>query len=208
MKKKDLAILLSGLRPLSVPNVELEQYLTDSEIAADVLWDAFLRGDVERNVIADFGCGNGILGIGALLLGARKVYFVDVDKRAIALAKENLRFVQECTGKNYVASFFLQDITAFSHRVDVVLQNPPFGVQQEHADKLFLEQAMIVADVVYTIHKVESKTFIASLARDHGFRVTFFTKTLFPLKKTQAFHTQKIYKVPVGIWRLERYRKV
>jgi ribosomal protein L11 methyltransferase len=40
-------------------------------------------------IIADIGCGSGILSVGALLLGARKVYAVDTDPLAVKATLEN-----------------------------------------------------------------------------------------------------------------------
>ncbi len=208
LKQKDLAIQLSHLQTFVQPSAHLEQYATDSELAAQFLWSAHMKGDIQNKVIADFGCGTGILGLGALLLGAKKVYFIDLDSEALALAKENFATLQHYTKHSFSAEFILKPVESFTTQVDVILQNPPFGVQQEHADKIFLERAMQRSKVIYTIHKIESATFLAALAEDHGFRITSFTKTLFPLKKTQKFHTKKVYEVPIGIWRLERYRKV
>ena len=39
--------------------------------------------------VLDMGCGNGILGIGALLLGAKDVLAVDIDKNAVDIAVKN-----------------------------------------------------------------------------------------------------------------------
>ncbi|MFB2770748.1 50S ribosomal protein L11 methyltransferase [Pelatocladus sp. BLCC-F211] len=44
----------------------------------------------ENTVIADIGCGSGILSIGALLLGAKQVYAVDTDPLAVQSTQENL----------------------------------------------------------------------------------------------------------------------
>ncbi|MBR8837935.1 MAG: 50S ribosomal protein L11 methyltransferase [Stigonema ocellatum SAG 48.90 = DSM 106950] len=43
----------------------------------------------DTTVIADIGCGSGILSIGALLLGAQKVYAVDTDPLAVQSTVEN-----------------------------------------------------------------------------------------------------------------------
>jgi ribosomal protein L11 methyltransferase len=39
--------------------------------------------------VADIGCGSGILSIGSVLLGARKVYAVDTDPLAITASRSN-----------------------------------------------------------------------------------------------------------------------
>jgi ribosomal protein L11 methyltransferase len=46
-------------------------------------------GDTEGLTIADVGCGSGILSIGAILLGAKKVYAVDTDPLAVKSTLEN-----------------------------------------------------------------------------------------------------------------------
>ena len=43
-------------------------------------------GDVEGALVADLGCGGGVLGIGASMLGAAAVIGVDVDGEATTLA--------------------------------------------------------------------------------------------------------------------------
>ncbi len=87
--KKALAVLLSGLEGFKGPKVRVEQYATDAEVAAEVLWQAYMKGDIGK-VSIDLGCGPGILGIGMLALNAQKVYFVDFDSKVLEVAKKNL----------------------------------------------------------------------------------------------------------------------
>ena len=89
LSKSGLAIVLSKLEGFKEPKVRVEQYIMDSEIGAFVLWNAALLGDIKQKVSVDLGCGTGILGIGALILGAKMVYFVDSDQEALETAKEN-----------------------------------------------------------------------------------------------------------------------
>lgn len=48
-----------------------------------------LSYDADKAVIADIGCGSGILSIGAILLGAQQVYAVDTDPLAVKAARSN-----------------------------------------------------------------------------------------------------------------------
>ncbi len=193
MDKKHLAMALSKLIPLETKHIHLEQYQTDSELASLLLWQAYLAGDITGKTVADFGCGNGIFGIGALLLGASNVYFIDQDPNAIAIAQNNAQ------GKG---EFLCDDIITFQTPVDTVLMNPPFGVQQRKADKHFLEHAMHFSTAIYSIHKIESKHFLQSLCSDHRWRVTHITEHPFLLKKSYSFHTKKIHPVRIGIFEL------
>ena len=47
------------------------------------------KTDVKNKVVIDYGCGSGILGVAALLLGAKKVYATDIDPQAILATKQN-----------------------------------------------------------------------------------------------------------------------
>jgi len=44
---------------------------------------------VEGKTVIDFGCGSGILGIAALLLGAEKVWAIDNDPQALLASRDN-----------------------------------------------------------------------------------------------------------------------
>lgn len=195
--KKQLAIQLSKLRVFEKPKLSMEQYPTDSEIAADILWDALMKGDVANKTIADLGAGTGILGIGALLLGAHHVYFVEKDLDAVMLLNENLRILRN---KNYTV--LSMDVTGFIEKVDTVFQNPPFGTKQAHADKPFMETAFRVATVVYSFHKTSTDAFVRAIAGDFSFQIVETYHFAFPLRQTYAYHKKKKELIDVMCYRL------
>jgi len=200
--KSGLAVVLSGLKGFERPKVRVEQYQMDGEIGAFVLWQAYMKGDIAK-VSVDLGCGTGILGIGALLLGGNEVYLVDNDKSALAIAKENYVKVKS-EYKIGKAHFLGKDIVEFDNNIDLVLQNPPFGVKVRHADKIFLEKAMEIGKVVYSFHKSDSKNFITKFVDEKNFKVTDVWDFKFPLKASFSFHSRRIKRILVSCFRLER----
>ncbi len=205
--KKGLAVVLSSLKSFKNPKVQLEQYPTEADIAAEVLWNASFRREIEGMIIADLGAGTGVLGIGALLLGAEKVFFVEKDADAVETAMENLKLVEDKFNieLEQKADFVQKDISLFEEKVDIVLENPPFGLQKErHADRKFLVKAMEIADVVYSFHKADSAKFIKELSKDEGFMIEGFWRFRFPLKRKYDHHKRKIHRIDVGCWRLEK----
>lgn len=47
------------------------------------------KTDVKDKIVIDYGCGSGILGVAALLLGAKRVYATDIDPQAVLATKQN-----------------------------------------------------------------------------------------------------------------------
>jgi ribosomal protein L11 methyltransferase len=47
------------------------------------------KTNVKDKIVIDYGCGSGILGVAALLLGAKKVYATDIDPQAILATEQN-----------------------------------------------------------------------------------------------------------------------
>lgn len=197
--KKQLEVSLSKLNQVISPKVELEQYSTPSNIAAEVLWSAYMNNDIKNKIVADLGCGNGILGIGASLLGAKKLFFLDSDPTSLLIAKKNLNSLNLSN-----AIFLREDVRNFKNKVDTVIQNPPFGVQNEHADREFLLRAIEISNKIYSFHKIESKSFIEAIIRNTQFKLKEVLMFDFPLKKSQEFHEKKLYLVKVGCFILKK----
>lgn len=207
MSRSGLAIRLSAIKGFNAPKVSAEQYMTDSEIAATVLWDVYMKGDINGKAIADLGCGTGILGIGARLLGASKVYFIESDSLAMEICKENVNENKDSMNglgneeSECLSEYFLGDVSEFNKDVDTVIMNPPFGVKSEHSDRKFLEKAFEISGVVYSFHKSETKEFIERFAKQKNFMIDQVIDFEWPLKASMGFHKKKIEKINVSCFR-------
>ena len=204
LSKSSLAIALSGLKGFESPKIREEQYTTDSEIAANVLWSAYLLGDIQNRVIADLGCGTGILGIGALLLGANDVFFIDVDKIAIETAKNNFLKLKSDGYALGKVKFLNLNIKNLKIRSQIVIQNPPFGTRIKHNDLLFLEKALEIAPIVYSFHKSESKGFLEMFSSKKNIKITHIWSFKLPLKASFSFHRRQIHRINASCFRFQK----
>ena len=197
MKKKELEIMLERVEDVPTPDADSEQYSTPATVAAELLHFAFMNGDIEDRTVYDLGCGNGILGIGAKVLGARMVIGIDRDETAIEVALQN------CKRLSVEVEFRRGDVRAAEGAGDTVVMNPPFGAQRQnrHADRAFLKKALAIAPVVYSILNAGSEPFIRSLLPSttiQRFPVAF------PLKRRFWFHKKDKKFIQADIYRIER----
>ncbi len=195
--KRELAVALSRLRPFPTPKPQLEQYPTDSEVAASLLWDAYMTGDIEDKNILDLGAGTGILGIGALLLRARHVTFVEIDPDTETILAENLAR----TGIKERYTLLTGDVSTVTQNADTILQNPPFGTRNKGADTHFLQASLRLGTVVYSLHKTTTEPYIERLLeRD---KKTYTKQRFrFPLKQTLRHHTRRTHRIEVTCFRI------
>ncbi|MFA4701921.1 METTL5 family protein [Pyrococcus kukulkanii] len=199
MRKKELAIILSKLKGFRNPKPWLEQYRTPGNAASELLWLAYSLGDIEGKVVADLGAGTGVLTLGALLLGAKKVYAVEVDPEAIEVLKENVEDFDN-------VEVIVGDVSEFSEKVDTVVMNPPFGSQRKHADRPFLLKAFEVSEVVYSIHlaKPEVRKFIERFSQENNFVISHKVTTEIEIPAQFFFHRKRLERIKVDIYRFIR----
>ena len=201
--KQNLELELSKLKDFEEPSFQLEQYSTPAHIAADWIWSMALNGEVAGKIILDAACGPGIIGIGLLLMGAKKVYFLDKDEKAIKICMNNYEEIEK-EFEIKEAEFIHEDILLFDQEVDVVVQNPPFGTKNEHIDKKFLEKAFESAKIIYSMHKYSTQKFVQAICKDHDFKITDLWRYNFPIKARFKFHKKPVKKIDVGLWRMEK----
>jgi putative methylase len=149
IRKLDLELFLSTIKPHSEPKASLEQYTISESVAATMLYlAAYTYDDIIGKRVLDLGCGTGRLALGAAFLGAESVVGVDVDVAAIKAASTNA----EQAGLNDKVQWVTGDVNDITGTFDTVLQNPPFGVQTRSADRKFLEKALEIGNAIYSVH--------------------------------------------------------
>jgi len=198
IRKKQLARVLQSIDAHPKPNAYLEQYTIAADLAAEMLFYAcYVYEDIKDKSVLDMGTGTGRLAIGAAMLGARDVAGVDLDEPALEVASVSSKQF------GLKVDWVLGDVRCLRGRVDTVLMNPPFGTKRPHADVNFLQVALDLGYVVYSIHKTSTRKFLLDWLGRHGAMGRILMSTEMELAHQFAFHTRKRHHVSVDIFRVK-----
>ena len=194
-------MLLSGLEPHLSNSVELEQYSTDGDLAARWLTDIAAFGDLSEGcTVADLGAGNGVLGLGALAMGAGRAILVEADQAACDVAKSNAEPMGFADSVEVIQATLGSDPVDLGS-ADVAISNPPWGRQTQMADRPFLE-AMIAAEAPsHLLHSAEA-THIQPLFEDAGWSAEKYGEADFALPAAYSHHSQQRGRTRAAFWRL------
>jgi len=202
VRRLDLERALQRVEPHPSPEAFLEQYTIPVDVASELLFlAAYSNDDIIGKAVVELGCGSGRLATGAILLGAREVAGIDIDRSAVKKAKENAERLSLTGRLNWIAG----DIDVLRGRFDTVLQNPPFGVQRRSADRRFLLKALQLAPRVYSLHKAgeANRAFIKRFIEANGGKVTSIFQMRFNIPRMFKFHTERRHEVDVDLYRIE-----
>uniref|UniRef100_A0A6I8P6S3 Methyltransferase-like protein 5 n=2 Tax=Ornithorhynchus anatinus TaxID=9258 RepID=A0A6I8P6S3_ORNAN len=171
MKKLRLKELESNLQQVDGfenPKLLLEQYPTRPHIAACMLYTIHnTYDDIEDKVVADLGCGCGVLSIGSAMLGAGLCVGFDIDEDALEIFSRNVEEF-ELTNIDMIQSNVCSLPDRMSKSFDTVIMNPPFGTKHNKGmDMLFLKTALQLArTAVYSLHKSSTREHIQKKANE------------------------------------------
>lgn len=182
MKRRQLEMTLQKLQPVISRDPKLEQYSTPAAVAAEIVWEAYASGDIDGKRVADLGCGNGIFSVGSRLMGAASVRGVDIDPKAIEIAKQNA----EALGLDI--DFVAEEVSSVKGTFDTVIQNPPFGSQKRHADRAFIKKSLELAPRVYSLHNAGTEDFVESMVQALGARCSPVKRFKFEIPYAFEFH--------------------
>jgi putative methylase len=221
VRKLDLERFISQVEPHPSPSPSLEQYTISADVATTMLHiAAYANNDIAGKTVLDLGCGTGRLALGAAFLGARQAIGVDIDKVAVEAALKN----SVKTGLRECVQWVAADIDVIRGVFDTVLQNPPFGVQRRRADRKFLEKALKVGKVIYSLHKnpaasravaarlkahkanveaVRPSPFLDSFIEEHGGRIRGVYAMVMTVPHMFDFHTKKRHGFVVDLYVIE-----
>lgn len=205
MRPKHLAMALSKLTPHPCVDVSLEQYATEGDLAAYWMLAVDQLDGLEGRNVADLGAGNGILGIGALMLGASHVLFVESDPAAAAVLEENLAGLDEgmAARASVLTARVGRDDVPFA-QTDLIIMNPPWGVQQAKADRPFMELALDTnVEAIHVLHS-DHAAHLEPMAGEAGWNGEVVLRTTFRLPPTYAHHAQRKGTTDVKCWRFFR----
>ena len=171
----------------------------DYEAECDFLQTVF--GDLGQGPVrsvVDLGCGTGIFSVGAIHMGAKKVFGFDIDKNVILAAKKYAK-----TNALPIA-YTIKDVTAVDTACDTVLMNPPFGAQKSNqkADRKFLEKAFEISRVIYSLHLKKTIFFLEKMINVLEGEITNQKDYVFPIKWMFGFHDKEVVNYDVILLRI------
>ena len=200
-RQKQLETLLSQIKPNPNPKLHFESYPLDTRSAARIIRLAgYVYDDINGKNIADLGCGSGILAIGAALIGGRTIVGVDIDRSSVLKATENTKRMK------LDIEYIVGDIETVCGSFDTVLMNPPFGSWHRGADCTFLEKAVSLADVAYSLHKrtEQNRRFLKAQIKVFGGEIDSIHEMDIVIPRTYAFHKRSRFQVKTDLYRIIR----
>ncbi|WP_350558690.1 50S ribosomal protein L11 methyltransferase [Psychrobacter sp. CAL346-MNA-CIBAN-0220] len=147
---------------ITPPNPDATNIIMDPGLAFGTGYHATTRlcldwlseQDLNDKVVIDYGCGSGILGVAALLLGARQVYAVDIDPQAVLATNQN---ATRNSVESQLQAFLPEDFTTFCAQhnivpVDVIVANilakPLIGLAPYFATLIAPQGRIVLAGLI------------------------------------------------------------
>ena len=174
---------------LTPPNPDATNIIMDPGLAFGTGYHATTRlcldwlteQDLTDKVVIDYGCGSGILGIAALLLGARQVYAVDIDPQAVLATNQNAERNQV---DNRLQAFLPEDFNNYWQQNDI----KPVEVMVAN---ILAKPLIGLAPYFSTLMAPKSRIVLAGLIESQTEQVTEAYQPYFALDPKHAFTAQE-----------------
>ncbi|XP_069791784.1 rRNA N6-adenosine-methyltransferase METTL5 isoform X2 [Narcine bancroftii] len=159
--------------------------------------------DIENKLVADLGCGCGVLSIGAAMLNAGLCLGVDIDEDALNIFHRNAEEF-ELTNVNMLQCDVCSKLSEkFSKKFDTIIMNPPFGTKRNKGmDMIFVKSALDMARrAVYSLHKTATRDHIKKKADEWKVKMEVIAELRYDLPASYKFHRRKSVDIEVDFIR-------
>ncbi|KII71712.1 Methyltransferase-like protein 5 [Thelohanellus kitauei] len=202
MKLKILHNKLSRMMDIEDPNLKYEQYQTPVDIAATFLSIVDQScGGIYEKTLADFGCGSGILGLGAALFEPDAVVLLDIDQSCLDIAKRNSKMLIDDICVDFLKVDLESDLPFVDKIFDITVMNPPFGTKNNSgADVRFIKNAIkYTKSSVFSFHKTSTRRYIMKVADEIGVKATVLNQVRYNLDRSYVFHKRSTVDIEVDL---------
>ncbi|XP_073701997.1 rRNA N(6)-adenosine-methyltransferase METTL5 [Garra rufa] len=203
MKLKELESCLQQVDGFEEPKILLEQYPTSPHIAGCMLYTIHNTfDDIQNKLVADLGCGCGVLSIGAAVLDAGLCVGFDIDEDALDIFKGNVEDF-ELSNIDMVQCDVCSIGSNYTKKFDTVIMNPPFGTKHNQGiDMQFLRTAISMASTaVYSLHKTSTRDHVQKKANDWKVKMEVIAELRYDLPASYKFHKKKSVDIQVDFIR-------
>ncbi|XP_046999624.1 rRNA N6-adenosine-methyltransferase METTL5 [Schistocerca americana] len=204
LKLKELESWLQDIDIFEKPKVWLEQYATSPHIGSRMLYTMqSCYGDITGKLVADLGCGCGVLSAGAAMLDAAQCVGFEIDTDALSIFSQNISEL-ELTNVDVVQCDVTNGLPlCFDKVFDVVVMNPPFGTKRNQGvDVKFLEVAVkLASEAVYSLHKTSTREYILNKASNWNMKAEVLAELRFNLPASYKFHKKSCVDIDVDFIR-------
>jgi rRNA N6-adenosine-methyltransferase METTL5 len=209
IKLKKLEEYLQSIDAFERPKILLEQYLTPSHIASQLLFTIQNNyDDLDGKIVADLGCGTGMLSIGSAILGANHVIGFEIDEDAIEIATNNVNEM-EIPNVDFINCNILKEVEneRWQRCFDTVIMNPPFGTKKNSGmDLKFLECGIrVTSNVVYSLHKTSTREFLKKKIKEfENVDGEVIAELRYNLESSYKFHKKSSVDIEVDVWKINK----
>ena len=127
---------------------------------------------------------------------------MELDPGALAVAKRN---AARLDAKIELVRGDVRDRSLIEGlgKFHTVIMNPPFGAQDPHADRPFVDASLALAPVMYGIFNTGSIPFLEAYTAGKA-KIDLAIGGIFPIRRTFPFHRHDVVEIEVEIVRIRR----
>ena len=122
-----MRVITGSARGMTLRTLEGDNVRPTTDKVKEAIFSA-IQFDIEGRRILDLFAGSGQLGIEALSRGAESATFVDADKNAVKIVKENLAKTKLDSRASVAQTDSIAFLTMTDKIFDIAFVDPPYGI--------------------------------------------------------------------------------